>query len=633
MSSAEMRKRTVQLGSSRVAVSYPEGLDAWFDDLIKPDEASTAAPKWVRLAVNGTPDCYDVVPSDTPAIKELDLGEALATFWERVSFQLVEDLREGIVFHAAVLMKDDAVVLLPGRSGAGKTRLSLWYRARGFEIGTDEVVSIAAAAPESGELILGGALARPLILKSVTNASALLRPDEAPLAQQNSPFGLIVKLEGNTPWPQKAFRRGFIVFPDFEDGAPLSLTALTPGEACFRLLDNCLNVRNLPRGGLPLAADIARLLPAITLEYGETGQLERTLDVLTRQVIAAQPSGEDLAALCDAFAARAAARPADAATAAVGVPESRVVPEETAKRFPRRLTIGMATYDDYDGAYFTVQSIRLSNPELEGAIEFVVIDNNPGGRCSQALADIGNSVDGYRYVPRGQWSGTAIRNAVFEEASSPFVLCIDSHVLIAPGALAKLIDFFEAHPDSRDLLQGPMIYDDLCKYATHMDPKWRAGMYGTWGEDPRGADPEGEPFEIPMHGLGLFACSRTSWPAFHEKFRGFGGEEGYIHEKIRQRGGRTLCLPFLRWLHRFGRPMGPPYVNRWEDRMRNYTIGFGELGLDTAQMEAHFGEILGAETAARIFKDIRLELAAEGYEAAAQDGRSREGISAAARQK
>jgi hypothetical protein len=268
----------------------------------------------------------------------------------------------------------------------------------------------------------------------------------------------------------------------------------------------------------------------------------------------------------------------------------------------------MATYNDYDGVYFTVQSIRMNNPELNGALEFVVIDNDPGGPCSQALSQLGNWIDGYRYVPRGEWSGTAIRNAVFEEASSPFVLCIDSHVFIIPGALSKLIMHFETDPDSGDLLQGPLMYDDLRRIATHMEPRWRAGLYGVWECDPRAADPVADSFDIPMHGLGLFACRRAAWPGFHPQFRGFGGEEGYIHEKIRQRGGRTLCLPFLRWLHRFHRPLGLPYMNRWEDRMRNYVIGFNELGLDTTEMEAHFAELLGAETSTRIFTDIKLKL-------------------------
>ena len=29
-----------------------------------------------------------------------------------------------------------------------------------------------------------------------------------------------------------------------------------------------------------------------------------------------------------------------------------------------QLTIGMATYDDYDGVYFTVQALRLFHPEV-----------------------------------------------------------------------------------------------------------------------------------------------------------------------------------------------------------------------------------------------------------------------------
>ena len=77
---------------------------------------------------------------------------------------------------------------------------------------------------------------------------------------------------------------------------------------------------------------------------------------------------------------------------------------------------------------------------------------------------------------------------------------------------------------SRDLLQGPMLYDDLRKIATHMEPRWRAGMYGTWAEDARGADPLSSGFEIPLHGLGLFACGREAWPTFNRMFRGFGGE-------------------------------------------------------------------------------------------------------------
>jgi hypothetical protein len=613
LSSPEVKK-VIQFGSSRVAIGYPPKLKQWFEDLAAPADRSRLPDKWVRLHQGNAPDRYDVVASDADGAKELEIGEALATFWERIGFLLVNELSDAMALHAAAVRIGDGFVLIPGSSGSGKTRLSLWYLAHGFELGTDEIVGVELS-PNGGP-VLSGALERPLVIKSVADVGELLPPEESNCLQQASSFGTLVKLRTGGAWQSEHLSRGIMVYPTFVAGSQLQLTPLTPGESCLRLLDTCLNVRNLPRGGLSLAGALARQVPAVALRYGAREQLEGTLDVLTRQVLAARPSLDDLTALCEAFVARSAIRSGQLSVSAPEVKDAgrtpnRVAPVSTERKFARRLTVGMATYDDYDGVYFTIQALRLANPELEGAIEFVVIDNNPGGPCSQALNDLSKWVDGYRYVPRGEWSGTSIRNAIFEEASSPWVMCVDSHVLVAPGALAKLIAHVDAEPDSRDLLQGPMIYDDLRNLATHMEPRWRGGMYGIWAEDSRGSDPASPVFEIPMHGLGLFAMRKTAWPAFNAGFRGFGGEEGYIHEKVRRLGGRALCLPSLRWLHKFGRPLGTSYVNRWEDRIRNYVIGFEELGLDFTEMEAHFGELLGVETSARIFREIRSSLLTE----------------------
>jgi hypothetical protein len=607
-------RQTVRLGSSKVTVSYPEALHLWFDGLVEPLEQTAAESKWVGLSAHEATGSFAVFTSTDPPASGLNLGDALATFWERVSFLLLDDLRDAIALHTAVLHQDNRALLLPGQTGSGKTRLSLWYRKQGFELVTDEIAITLPSPSRTPAFALGGALARPVILKDLVDANELLQPGEEPIAYQDSYCGWLIKLKNSScmKWTERAIHHGLIVFPQFTAGVPFKATALTPGEACLGIMENCLNVRNLPRGGLPLASTLARYLPAISVKYGETSQLEGTLDVLTRQLLGAPSTASDRMALCAAFTVKGTAVPAAATVVCKlsSVEQSNHTrPAATTERFPRRLTVGMATYDDYDGVYFTIQSIRFHNPDLEGQLEFVVIDNNPAGRCSEALSNLGKSIDGYRYVPSGEWSGTAIRNLVFEEASSPFVLCVDSHVLIAPSALSKLISYFEADPNTRDLLQGPLLYDDLRKVVTHMEPRWRGGMFGTWSDDPRGEDLSEQCFEIPMHGLGLFACRRTAWPGFNPEFRGFGGEEGYIHEKMRRRGGRTLCLPFLRWVHRFDRPLGPPYVNRWEDRIRNYYLGFTELGLDTGEMESHFAELLGRETSNRIFADIKIELA------------------------
>ncbi|MEX2153783.1 MAG: glycosyltransferase family A protein [Gemmatimonadaceae bacterium] len=249
------------------------------------------------------------------------------------------------------------------------------------------------------------------------------------------------------------------------------------------------------------------------------------------------------------------------------------------------LTIGIPTYDDFSGVYFTVQALRLYH-DLDDT-ELLVVDNF-GCQHTRAFVE---KWSGARYVLARDVVGTAAaKNVVFREARGEAVLCCDGHVLIVPGAIAKLRAFYRQHPDCGDLLQGPLLYDDARSISTHLDSQWLGELWGTWQTDARGLDPNAEPFEIPMQGLGAFSCRRDSWLGFNPDFRGFGGEEGYLHEKYRQAGQRTLCLPWLRWMHRFGRPGGAPYAVLRRDKLRNYAIGHAELGLDLMPMVRHFSE-------------------------------------------
>lgn len=255
-----------------------------------------------------------------------------------------------------------------------------------------------------------------------------------------------------------------------------------------------------------------------------------------------------------------------------------------------------------------------------------------------------------RYIGAPEVEGTAApRDRVFREAAGRAVLCIDCHVLLFPGALRALIDCYRADPSSRDLVSGPIVMDDLHSHGTHFDDVWRGEMWGTWarawtcpcgwhmcprevpgdppgmvcvplvsggarascpscgrhvpqvgwwgherplaaaGFAPLGADPAGAAFPIPAMGLGAFSCRRDAWLGFNPLFRGFGGEEFYIHEKFRRAGARCVCLPALRWLHRFTRAgQTVPYqLNRWS-KLRNYVIGHRELGLPLDRLHEEF---------------------------------------------
>ena len=118
-------------------------------------------------------------------------------------------------------------------------------------------------------------------------------------------------------------------------------------------------------------------------------------------------------------------------------------------------------------------------------------------------------------------------------------------------------------------------------------------MYGIWALDDAGRYPSCPPFPIPMQGLAAFACRKDAWLGFHPQFRGFGCEEWYIAEKYRRAGHQAICLPGLRWVHRFNKPKDLPVGNpppTVEDKVWNYLLAFREFGMDPTPMIEHFGQ-------------------------------------------
>jgi hypothetical protein len=255
----------------------------------------------------------------------------------------------------------------------------------------------------------------------------------------------------------------------------------------------------------------------------------------------------------------------------------------------KKLTIGMCSYDDYDGVYFTIQSIRLYHQDIIDEIEFIIVDNNPDSESGQATKEFTNSItQPIQYIPFNEYSSTSLRNLIFKHSRTPYTICMDCHVLLAPNSLKKLIHYYDAGLDNANLLQGPLLYDDYKHVSTHFNNTWGSFMEGQWETDSRYVNSESQPFEIPAQGMGLFTCRTDSWLGFNENFRGFGGEEVYIHDKYKKFGKITQCLPFLGWMHRFTRIGGTRYRNDLLDRYRNYYIGYTELGKDTTILDEVF---------------------------------------------
>ncbi|MDO8400510.1 MAG: glycosyltransferase [Bradyrhizobium sp.] len=560
---------------------------------------STIPPCTILTVIAEASDRYTLQENGTllPPMSGLSRPDALIQLSEIVASRLAAHIRTGTALHAGAVGWNGRSILIPGLSGAGKSSLTAWLVDKGFSYLTDELVILTA----HGALV---GLPRALMLKPDADIiiSRLPRFADSPSLRVGQNFVLRPDAPADAD-----LLCGLIIFPAFITDAGLTIEPLTAAKACFRLMGCNVNARNLADGGFAAISELARRVPAIELRYGAFEQLDGVVDTLASLMLDAGISGDSGRRFMTAFAGvsvPSTIAPAQTTTApAVRHP----IPAPTPRRGSAKLTIGMATYDDYDGVYFSLQAIRMYHPEIVAEAEFIVVDNHPDGACAGPLKALELQIPNYRYIPEATRSGTAVKGRVFDEASGELVLCMDCHVFVLPGALKKLLGYFADNAATSDLLQGPLLYDDLKSLATHFRPEWRGGMYGVWDNNGLAADPNAAPFDIPMQGMGLFACRRAAWPGFNGAFRGFGGEEGYIHEKFRQAGGRTLCLPFLRWIHRFHRPMGVPYRNVWEDRIWNYLVGFRELGLPTVEMEAHFCDLLGQANASQIIERLKQE--------------------------
>lgn len=588
------RRAYLNFGNRAVALYVPSDLSDRVVRLLGLDESP--APEAVLgesiLVAQDGASRFAVASARTRAVN-LSLGDALNLALLEAHREIVDGFGpEAVVLHAAALRQGAGGrgILIPGESHSGKSTFAAWLIANGYNYLADDV----SAFTSGGEI---RALYRPLLLRPDV-WDAVSRFAFADTSYALSDGRRLVQAPERAALSSEAVPCGLVVVLNFEAGTARQIERITPAHLATQLMAGNYSVPTLKDHGLSATLAFARKVPAIRISYGHLDQLGPIKPMLDRLLSGEPSEAEVAAAIADGNAA-----PASITTPRPGP----AIPEATPRKGPTKLTIGMATYDDYDGVYFTIQAMRMYHPEVMDQVQFVVLDNNPQGPAAPELKGLERWIPNFRYVPYLERSGTAVRDFLFSEAEGTYVLCVDCHVLLEAGSLKRLIEYFDAHPDTSDLLQGPLLYDGLDTTSTHFDPVWRQGMWGTWGNDPRAKDPNEPPFEIPMQGLGLFACRRAAWLGFNPAFRGFGGEEGYIHEKFRQAGHRALCLPFLRWNHRFGRPFGTRYANTWEDRIRNYVVGHRELGLPLEPIIEHFEELIGKESFAKIYAQLEAE--------------------------
>ena len=266
------------------------------------------------------------------------------------------------------------------------------------------------------------------------------------------------------------------------------------------------------------------------------------------------------------------------------------------------LSLAIATRDD-PFIWSTVNALMIYHPHIfqPGVGEIVIEDNSPiSSPLYKQVHDHFHNWHNENVVKhahnQASPSSCLHKERAISRCTGDIVIVCDSHVFFPPGALDALIEYHQGEgKDRKDIASGPcmigphqvqgtnqMVHEsepyDIPKGAAVFNGwVWRGRTLGCWVNDPRGAEIDNPPFEIKQQGTGCFSFRRDNWWGFHPSFKGFGGCESYLFEKVRRSGGRAMCVPAARWMHSWVR-VQPPYSVTWEDRVRNYLVGFRDLG-------------------------------------------------------
>lgn len=124
------------------------------------------------------------------------------------------------------------------------------------------------------------------------------------------------------------------------------------------------------------------------------------------------------------------------------------------------LTIGMPHFNDWEGAWSTIQSVlyEADAAGISDKVEILVVDQSPPGSTHS------EKLSGYLrgWVPRSQYVpmenlGTAMgKSAVFSKARGEWVLLLDCHAALKPGSLGKMFQFMAKHRHDGNLYSGVM---------------------------------------------------------------------------------------------------------------------------------------------------------------------------------
>lgn len=164
--------------------------------------------------------------------------------------------------HAAAVSHGGRGIIMPAESGSGKSLLTAWLVANGFDYITDELILIDEQYDIDG-------IARPIQIKSkgLPAANQLIRTGERifPGIHSNT---VPISCFGGRASSDLRHTAGLMLFPEFKQGSGYALTRLSAAEAGMKFISCHINARNLPGHGFRSLMELVRTTPCYSLHYG-----------------------------------------------------------------------------------------------------------------------------------------------------------------------------------------------------------------------------------------------------------------------------------------------------------------------------------------------------------------------------
>lgn len=183
-----------------------------------------------------------------------------------VIFHCIDTNDSHHALHAGCVCKGNNCIILPGKSGNGKSTLTCWLVKNGFQYLSDELVLLGY----DGSIL---PMTRPISLKvGPDHKSWLLEGNRENIITCDTGSMIPHRLL-NAKFQRQHPRITCIIYPQFSVDAIPRLQKISPAKSSLYLLQSHVNARNLQGHGISSISTIVRQCKSFTLDYGSFDDL------------------------------------------------------------------------------------------------------------------------------------------------------------------------------------------------------------------------------------------------------------------------------------------------------------------------------------------------------------------------